>query len=107
MAACPVAVGCTARHTYAVSCCSACCAWATSGAHGVAPCSTFVSLHALGASTGSATAARVVSGTGSPENTQGSAVQTPWPSNDEARSTSTTLVTWGGGAAGTAPALEG
>ena len=46
-----------------------------------------------------------MSGTGSPENTQGSAVQTPWPSNDEARSTSTTFVTWADRASVTAPAM--
>ena len=52
----------------------------------------------------SAAAARVVSGTGSPENTHGCAVQIPWPLNALDRSTRVTFFTWCTRASATAPA---
>ena len=51
-------------------------------------------VHALAARMSAASAARVASGTGSPEKIQGSAVQTPCPSTAAEMSTRVTLVTW-------------
>ena len=64
-----------------------------------------VSRQALAATMCSASAASVVSASGSPENDHGSAVHMPWPSKHDATSTRRTLVTSCARASATAAAI--
>ncbi len=75
-----------------------------SAAQDISPCRASVSEQALAAKMCSASAASVVSGTGSPENTQGCAVQIPCPSRAPETSTRVTFSTWCARASATAPA---
>ena len=62
-------------------------------------------VHAFAARTSAASAARVASGTGSPEKIHGSEVQTPCPSTAAETSTRVTLLTWSARASATAAAI--